>query len=96
MALKDTDDAFNPGVKDVGLPSYLGLQKSITQYETPSPLGIALKGVGSLIEKSVAAADELIKNDAGQAVEKTFAGMPVSIEAKQRIELLKAKPGKKA
>jgi hypothetical protein len=31
-----------------------------------------------------------------QAVEKTFAGLPVSIEAKQKIEMLKAKPGKKA
>ena len=31
-----------------------------------------------------------------QAVEKTFAGLPVSIEAKQKIETLKSKPGKKA
>jgi hypothetical protein len=31
-----------------------------------------------------------------QVVEKTFAGLPASIEAKQKIELLKAKPAKKA
>jgi TolA-binding protein len=30
-----------------------------------------------------------------QEVEKTFAGMPVSVEAKQKIETLKAKPGKR-
>lgn len=84
MAIKNTKGSFNPDVQDVQIPSYLGLSNSITQYDTPSPLGVALKGAASLIDKTVQAADDLVKNDAGMAVEKNFE--PMRDEYTQALE----------
>src|SRR6266576_2033682 len=84
MAIKNTKGSFNPDVQDVQIPSYLGLSNSITQYETTSPLGVAMKGAASLIDKTVQAADDLVKNDAGMAVEKSFE--PMRDEYTQALE----------
>jgi len=84
MAIKSTEGAFNPGVKDVQIPSYLGLSTPITGWEEQSSLGIIMKGAGQLLEKTVTAVDELIKNDATKTVENTFE--PMRDEYTQALE----------
>jgi hypothetical protein len=69
MAIQSTYDAFNPKEQNVEPGSYLKLFDSITQYQTESGLGTALKGAANLLDKGLDAANALVLSNARNKVE---------------------------
>lgn len=63
MAIQSTYDAFNPKEANVEPGNYLKLFDSISQYQTESGLGVALKGMANLLDKGLDAANALILNE---------------------------------
>lgn len=69
MAIQSTYDAFNPKEQNVEPGSYLKLFDSVTQYNSESGLGVALKGMSQLLDKGLDAANTLYLADKRAEVE---------------------------
>ena len=72
MALQSSYGSFNPDAKDVAPGNYLKMFDSISSYEQPSALGVALKGAAGLLDKGLQAANDLVLNEARNQTEKRF------------------------
>ena len=72
MALQSSYGSFNPDAKDVAPGNYLKMFDSISSFEQPSALGVALKGTASLLDKGLEAANALVLNEARNQTEKRF------------------------
>jgi hypothetical protein len=72
MALQSSFGSFNPDAKDVAPGSYLKMFDSISSFEQPSAVGVALKGAANLLDKGLEAANALVLNEGRNQAETRF------------------------
>jgi len=75
---------LNPQVPDTQDPNYLSYSKGIPQPDFKSPLGVALKDVGNMIEGGIKGADEIIKAYSEDLTHKTIT--PLVEQEKHELE----------